>query len=171
MADVTSDPDSLQLLHDIVLPAPVPWWPLAPGWYVLAIIVIIVFAGLAIRWALRYRKNYYRREALAQLDAIFQKMQSPDARTAALVKTAILVKQVALVSFDRPRVAPLSDEPWRRFLTDVGQTGALTPEISGLVDNVLYGRVDGTVLTDDALRAVYEAARSWIRDHRLSFET
>jgi hypothetical protein len=30
-----NDAGSRQKLNDIVVPAPVPWWPPAPGWYVL----------------------------------------------------------------------------------------------------------------------------------------
>ena len=30
-----NDPGSLQNLNDIVVPGPVAWWPLAPGWYLL----------------------------------------------------------------------------------------------------------------------------------------
>ena len=37
-----NDPGSLQNLNDIVLPAPVPWWPLAPGWWVLIGLIPIV---------------------------------------------------------------------------------------------------------------------------------
>lgn len=170
MADVTSDPGSLQHLHDIVLPAPVPWWPPAPGWYALAIIMVAVLVGLAIRWAYHHRSNRYRREALAELEVVYRTVQSPGNRAAALENMAVLIKRVALISFGRSKVASLSGDPWRRFLADVGRTEALTPEIRRLMDKVLSGRVDDAALTDEAVRQLFEAARSWIHGHRLSPE-
>ena len=44
-----NDSGSLQNLNDIVIPDPVAWWPPAPGWYVLAAILLIIFTLLAIR--------------------------------------------------------------------------------------------------------------------------
>ena len=48
-----SDPGNLQNLNDIVLPVPAHWWPPAPGWYVLAGLLLAVLALLALRWLRR----------------------------------------------------------------------------------------------------------------------
>src|SRR5262249_7757285 len=62
---VMSDQADLSQLADIVVPASVAWWPPAPGWWVVAEALLIV-AAIAIHQAVvRYRRNAYRRVALA----------------------------------------------------------------------------------------------------------
>ena len=48
-----SDPGSLDRLHDIVSPPPAPWWPPAPGWYALGLIVLLLLGVGA--WAVPVR--------------------------------------------------------------------------------------------------------------------
>jgi Domain of unknown function (DUF4381) len=64
------DPASLDRLHDVIVPAPVPWWPPAPGWFVVGGALALVVACRLVR-AIRHRQlNCYRREALALLDTV-----------------------------------------------------------------------------------------------------
>lgn len=62
------DPQSLPL-RDIHLPPPVPWWPLAPGWWVLAGSVLVAIALAWWAWR-RHAGRRLRRAALAEVDAI-----------------------------------------------------------------------------------------------------
>ena len=64
------DPGSLQNLNDIVAPAPVAWWPLAPGWYALAGILLLALFWLGFRRLRSWQQNRYRREALRALAQI-----------------------------------------------------------------------------------------------------
>ena len=51
---MTPDPTSLERLHDIVLPPPVPWWPPAPGWYwVMGLLGALL---LLVEWAAYARR-------------------------------------------------------------------------------------------------------------------
>ncbi|MCP4008906.1 MAG: DUF4381 family protein, partial [Proteobacteria bacterium] len=64
---MSGDPASLANLNDIILsPAPT-WWPPAPGWYVLAVGLAMVLVWSVYRWSVLYRRNRYRRAALAEL--------------------------------------------------------------------------------------------------------
>ena len=64
------DPADLSHLADIAMPLPVPWWPPAPGWWILAAAFLAALAILATMAVRRYRRNAYRRAALAELAAI-----------------------------------------------------------------------------------------------------
>ena len=66
----TMPQDPLSQLRDIHLPEPVSWWPPAPGWWILAIIILAILF-FSIRWFIKYRaQNCYRREALQQLHQV-----------------------------------------------------------------------------------------------------
>ncbi len=154
---MTNDAASLDQLHDILVPASVPWWPPAPGWYVVLGIVLVLMVILLIR-ALRHRlRNAYRHEALAAL-----RMSRLSA-----VELATLLKRVALTAYPREQVASLTGQAWLDWLA---QTSGL-PIPSGVADTLTSG-VYSTVNTRDT-DALSEFVARWIRchfeqDHRAS---
>ncbi|MCF6311541.1 MAG: DUF4381 domain-containing protein [Verrucomicrobiales bacterium] len=114
---MTTNPTSLDLLHDIVTSDPVSWWPLAPGWYVIMLALLIGVSLLSIRFIQQWQKNRFRREALNQLENI-----SPSNLPA-------LVKRVALCIAPREQVASLSGDDWLTFLDQTGNTTAFTKKV------------------------------------------
>ena len=63
-------PELLAMMHDLVMPDPMPWLPQTPGWWiVLGWLVAMLFLA-AWQVVKRRRRNRYRREALAELKAI-----------------------------------------------------------------------------------------------------
>jgi len=113
---VNPDPTSLDRLHDLVLPPPIPWWPPAPGWRWLIAFAAWAIVWLAARAFSRWRKNVYRREALALL-------RQPSASLASLPE---LVKRTALSAYPRESVASLTGDSWLAFLDRTGNTKAFT---------------------------------------------
>jgi len=96
-------------MHDIVVPDPVSWWPLAPGWWVVLLLLVFLLAwGLAVFY-FRWKSREHRREALKELESIDASQYSA------------LLKRVCLVEFDRELVAGLSGEQWLEFLDEVGE--------------------------------------------------
>ena len=72
--------DPLAALHPLRQPELIGWWPPAPGWWLVACLLIIVI-GLLVYLLCKYRaKNAYRRRALAQLQALHAQFQV-DAQT------------------------------------------------------------------------------------------
>ena len=59
--------NSLQQLTGLILPADVSWWPLAPGWYALMVLILLVLGIFIYRKHKHYMNNAYRRNALLQL--------------------------------------------------------------------------------------------------------
>jgi hypothetical protein len=54
-------------INDIVVAPAATWWPLAIGWYIVAIVVVVAIVGTIV-WSVRaYRKTRPRRLALRQL--------------------------------------------------------------------------------------------------------
>ena len=67
---MNADPGSLENLHDLVMPVPVPWWPPAPGWVIVSAALIMVLGWWLIHAIRHWRSNSYRREALVLLGKI-----------------------------------------------------------------------------------------------------
>jgi Domain of unknown function (DUF4381) len=119
---MTPAPDPLAALHDIQLPDPVPFWPPAPGWWVVAAI-LVALAVVAFIW-MRRRRAGPRRAALAELGEIERGwIESRDANALASHLSALL-RRVALLRFERRAVASLRDAAWTRFLAEhAGRAG------------------------------------------------
>lgn len=101
---MSTNPTSLDNLHDIVMPDPISWWPLAPGWYVVILGLLIAAIWASIRFIQQWQKNRFRREALHELESI-KPSELPS-----------LVKRVALCAWPREQVASLSGDDWLQFL-------------------------------------------------------
>jgi Domain of unknown function (DUF4381) len=134
---------SLANLRDIVLPDPPPFWPPAPGaWVVLGIAVAILsIAGWG--WYTSRQRNAYRRAGLLLL---------ADART--VYDISVIMKRVALAAFPRERVASLYGDDWAAFL----QETCPRSDFSGIAAS------DPARESNQALIAL---AGTWIRHHRV----
>ncbi|NJN47629.1 MAG: DUF4381 domain-containing protein [Candidatus Competibacteraceae bacterium] len=149
----SNDPASLQNLVDIVVPPPVPWWPLAPGWYWLAAFIVLGMAWLLWRVFCRYRADAYRRAALAEFAGLTDLTVLPE-----------LLKRTALAVFPRERVAALSGPDWWAFLDQTNDGNAFSNTAGPLLDRMAY---DPETPLDTAEReCVLNAAEGWLRRHR-----
>jgi hypothetical protein len=157
MTRLTDDPGSLDRLHDIVVPPPAAWWPPAPAWYAVGAVTsgLIVVAGW--RLAAGWRRNRYRRAALAELRRM--------PRDAGCVPgLARLLKRTALAAFPRERVAALTGEPWLRFLNATGLTDAFTRDPGMVFGDAEYR--PGPAATVAEWPVLIDLARHWIANHR-----
>ena len=160
-----TDSGNLQNLHDIVTPAAVSWWPLAPGWYVIAGLVLLTIAGVAWRSWRRYLASGYRRDALHACAAIELRIGDPALRWSCLADLAELLKRVALAAYPREQVAGLTGDAWWRFLeTGAGRIG-FDNEMRAIMDQALYGNSNAAAPNDDIVASICSAARDWIGRH------
>ena len=153
-----NDTGSLQNLNDIVLPAPVPWWPLAPGWYILAAILLVLLVVLALRGWRRWRRNAYRRQALARVAAM-------RAGQGELGDLPAVLKQTAMCVWPRRQVAALCGPDWHDFLDSSGAGGRFGDGAGGILDRLSYG--GAAVHPPDAAERLrlLDAAETWLRRH------
>jgi hypothetical protein len=159
---------ALDKLADIAQPQPVSWWPQTWGWALLfAILLAAMIFGLW-RWLAWRHANRYRREALAELDALERDAGHPDGLLAEALAIPELLKRVALSVWPRASVAPLSGAQWVEFL-GAHYDRPIAPELARLLQDEEYQKA-GTLgaLPDDQARAVFAGARAWIEGHRVS---
>ena len=153
---MSSDPSDLSNLHDIVLPAPVSFWPPAPGWWILAGAILAALVLLLVKLALRYRANAYRREALRELAQIGAPLDAEKAQA-----LSAILKRAALVAFPRADVASLTGAAWSRFLDKTGRMNAFEKGAAAPLPAIALGSAPSA---NDA--AIRDAARDWIRHHK-----
>lgn len=154
-------PEAQQLLeqmHGIITPTPVSWWPPAPGWWVLAVLLIAGIAALTIA-VLRYRRRTaYKRAALSLFD---QLLNCADQDLPS--ETNRLLKRVALTAFpsERTRINQLFGDAWVEWLngrcTKTVFTGPSADALAsgGYKSSLLYPRDE--LLTN---------TRRWLLDHK-----
>jgi hypothetical protein len=96
---------ALANLRDIHLPDPVALWPLAPGWWLLALVLVALAIGIALR--LRARRRSPERHALRLLDSLAERFAQDGDRAALASGLSRLLRRIALVRAERHAVAAL----------------------------------------------------------------
>ena len=156
-----ANPGNLQNLHDIVVPADVAWWPLAPGWYVVAGALTVALAYFVYRKLRQVRKNRYRVLALRELADLRQ-----GSETAAMLQIPVLLKRAALSAWPREEVAALSGADWHRFLDRTAATNRFSSGAGQVLDSLAYGGAEAVTASDGKLEGAIEAAEFWLNHHR-----
>lgn len=155
------DPYSLDRLHDIADVAPVGWWPAAPFWYWVLAVLAVWVAYSTVRLVGRWRKNAYRRLALAELQVL--QTQASVETNATMIAVSQLLKRVALVAYPRQRVAPLSGQEWLEFLD---KTASTSPSfVTEPVCRLGSASVQTVDCSSDEIKVVIDVAQSWIKHH------
>jgi len=146
---------SLDLMHDIIVPPAISFWPLAPGWYALALIVLAYVLHLALKLWTQYRENAYRREALDELSL-------NEEGTAEMERLLTLMKRVALQHFGRENVAALSGTLWWEFVEQHSKV-KVESSLRLLSQKVLYS--SDVQVTTEALAKMKKITKIWIKTH------
>jgi hypothetical protein len=149
------DPTSLENLHDIVVPPPVSWWPLAMGWYfVLGFIFIGCMVLVVSRWW-QFQRQAYRRAGVKELIEARSNQQ-----------ISALLRRVAMVTFSRDEVAPLSGEAWPNWL----ESRARVSMNSGVRQQLAWG-VYQTGQSSENVDELKAYAAQWIRQHSVKISS
>lgn len=148
-----SPPASLDL-RDIHAAATPEFWPPATGWWVLTVLVIVLLTLSGRQLIRMWRRHQLRKCILEELDALDDR--SP-AEVAAGVST--LLRRVALMCYERRKVAPLSGNAWLSFLDSTGGNGAFSNGIGNVLATAPYAAHEVTNTNSDALLTL---ARHWI---------
>lgn len=159
--------DALSDMADIHLPEQVSYWPPAPGWWVLAALLLaLVIYGI---WRMQKRWQLQRRyqNAIRELDKCRAQLEAKggadgntmDERLVYVNEVNSVLRRVALIHFDQSTVAGLSGQAWVAFLQQHDRTGRLTPD---LANALAEGRFAPRCDVDTA--ALHIMARDWIKN-------
>lgn len=138
-------------LADIRLPGEVPLWPPAPGWWILAALVLIGLVVAVIQFR-RYKKRRVQREL-----ALKELMQIDLQTYTASTKINEVLKRAALAYLPREEVAALTGSKWKAFLLDNLKKSAVEFEDEWL--NFAYsGKVD-----QSSVYRYHSFAQQWLK--------
>ena len=151
-------------LRDAHAPEPPPWWPLAPGWWIL-LLAGLVLAALALR-ALqpRLRRWRLRRRLLAALEAIARgaRAGAQSADTAAAVSQ--LLRRAVLARFPERNAAGLQGGDWIAFLEACDRVPGRFAPLRDALTAAPYGPPAADPRrAASAMAPLLDAARGWLR--------
>lgn len=147
----------LEQLAPLREPAPVSWWPLAPGWWLLGLAVLALMVW-ALRWSYRRRaQNRYRRQALRIIDRMIEDQHT------SIEQLNKLLKSTALRGWPQSEVAGLHGNNWLTFLQE--SCPAAEPQWTQPLAAV-YGPAPAVASPE-----LLQSARTWIRRHQANKES
>ena len=160
---MNADPTNIDLLHDVIAPPPVRWWPPALGWYwVLGIMLVVLFV-VGLRIFLHWQRKRYIREALAEWKR--NEAVLGERRAEALAGFAELLKRTALCAWPREQVASLTGASWLAFLDRTGATDGFSSGLGAIIENAAYDPRSAHSLDESRVREAAELVRHWLKNH------
>ncbi len=153
----------LDQLRDIRGLDPLPWWPLAPGWwFVLAgILFLILVLYFAREWWSRRPGGDWRRDAGRQIRALRERLAWADARTLA-GELSELLRRIAIARVGRRGCAGLVNEEWLAWLEAHDPTGFGWRSEGQILIQLPYAP-PGDRSSAAGLQRLVDAAEEWIR--------
>ena len=153
--------DPLAALHPLHLPGAVGWWPPAPLWWLLGVLVLamLVVGVRALRSLMR--RNGYRRRAAEELKAALTAWRESGDSGAFATTASTILRRAALCRYPRPCVAPLHGKAWLEFLDHSGRMQEFASGAGTVIGESLYRAAPAC---DPP--ALERLCRRWLRRHR-----
>lgn len=153
-------------LRDIHLPAPVGWWPPAPGWWLL---VALVLAAAAF-YGFHYYRGRHKRAALRAITRVRAALEQGAEPVACLQYVSTILRRFAMTSPAATRdgaleldVAGLIGERWLKYLDGRWERTEFSAGVGKRLLAAPYARPNsierGTALQLTALCAAWLAAQ------------
>lgn len=155
-------------LKDIHLPEPVGFWPPAPGWWLIAIVIPVSYLLLLYIYR-RYKQKSVLKSAAKMLENIKNLENSDPLQTLAAISAWL--RRVAISTAPRENVAGLQGSAWLAWL-DAGLADA--PFSQGMGRCLADAPYRQSVPADIDFNALFKICERWLKQQsraqpRLSF--
>ncbi|BDD02397.1 DUF4381 domain-containing protein [Persicobacter psychrovividus] len=151
-------------IGSLMEPATIPFTFDAPAWSVLWICLFVTAISLILRLIKQYKKRQYRREAVRQIENIFQGGFTEDQM---IFRLALILKQVSVLSYGREQVGMLDGHQWFDFLSKRNhQQPVFEPTSQSVFIEQLY-KGKHTNIDQQTLLDFKKSAIKWIKNHHV----
>jgi hypothetical protein len=149
-------------LRDIRGIDPAPWWPPAPGWWLLLALVVLAVALIwgFIRWRRLYPLGRWQHDARRHLLALRKRMRREPAKQVAS-ELSELLRRIAIARCGRENTAALTDEAWLDWLQSNDSSGFLWRERGRMLLVLPYAPPDRSADKEE-LAQLIDAAILWV---------
>jgi len=151
---------SLDNLHDILVPDAIGFFPLAPGWYILSLLLLTLLFHFGYQRYKLYEREQYRRDAEEELEALNDKNRE---NAIALLG---LAKRVAISAYGREIIATLDGDRWWDFMETHSKT-SMDADLRISIKRLLYE--EGVDFDTSVFDAVFLMVSQWIETHTVVF--
>lgn len=156
--------DPLAQLRDIHLPDMPGFWPPAPGWWVLAALVLAAIVGGLWAWRRQLRQQAYRRESGRALARAWAEFKADGERERYAQSLSQILRRTALTAYPQYGIATLTGQRWLEFLDATSpesiKGGFLSPQGTVLAD-LAYRPVDPHL----DLAPLHALGSAWVEGH------
>lgn len=149
----------LSQLNDVITPGEISVWPLAPGWWILILLVVSALVGAVLWLYKRHKASLYRRAAIQQL--IKLKFEN---HPNFIAQNSVLLKRVVLSCAPRARahVGQLHGQAWVDFLNACCPEPVFKGETANALASAQY-----QANTDLDLASLKTQVLAWVKNHKL----
>jgi len=150
------------ILRDIHELDAIPWWPPAPGWWILFGLVALMLLAAGLRYWLRYSGVMpgWRGDARRQLRALQKALRQEEPREVA-GRLSILLRRIAMARSGRRRTAGLAGDTWLNWLEENDSTGFNWTKRGNVLLKAPYMPPTWVVERKEVARLV-AAAKRWV---------
>lgn len=149
----------LDQLKDIHLPATVNWWPLAPGWWALLVLLLALSGLIALKRARSRKHRQLVKAAVGSLDQLAQDKSLSQAEWLKALST--LLRQIVINMHGREAGAGLVGNDWLAYLDQHAGNQAFSQGVGKVLASQPY-----QPHSDYDREALLQLVRKWIKRQR-----
>jgi len=147
----------LRDIHAAPLPSV---WPPAPGWWLLAVLLVAVLVVLGVWLTRRYRRYRLQRQIMDEIGKLSHSYVCEKSGEF-ITGISTLLRRIALQRYPREQVASLTGTAWLRFLDETGGKGEFENGIGQILELGAYLPEAGELPTGELLAL----ARRWAKQN------
>lgn len=144
-------------LRDIHLPEPVSWWPPAPGWWLLLILIITL--TVLVPWLIkRWRRQSLNSLAQAEFKQLQRRFQQHQDSVQLAQDISALLRRVCMSYTSRSQAASLIGDDWLQQLDALSQQPLFNSDIGHQLLTAPY-----QASNDIDAQALLNTCRDWLK--------
>jgi len=127
-------------LRDIHLPDSVSWWPLAIGWWLLPLLVVLISFSVYkfVKYKKKNKKIAYKKIAFNEFNSLRAQYKNNENSAELIRDISALLRRIALSYLPRENVASLTGSQWIEQLNHLCSQEIFTNEIASQLENAPY---------------------------------